>query len=203
MVAEALAGGLVDFPAIMRSMQEELLTERLRLRPWKLDDLVPLADIFAKPEVWRFPFGRGFSPVETKSYLDRRIELQARGILPPSAVEERKTGRLLGYLALSPPDWLPEVMPAFEIGWRLDPPYWGKGLATEGARVLLDYGFRELELPEVLSIYEPANVASGRVMEKLGLLFDHESRHPYFGTPIHIHRLTRSEWERTQESVQQ
>jgi RimJ/RimL family protein N-acetyltransferase len=60
---------------------------------------------------------------------------------------------LLGYITLSPPDWLPEVMPTVEIGWRLDPIVWGQGLASEGAEALLAYGFDELALPEILSIY--------------------------------------------------
>jgi RimJ/RimL family protein N-acetyltransferase len=166
----------------------------LRIRDWAHDDLAPLCEIFARPEVWQFPFGRGLSAEETETYLDRKIETQEAGIASPSAAEERSTGRLIGYIALSPPDWLPEVMPSVEIGWRLDPSSWGRGLATEGARALLGYGFREMALSEILSIYEPDNVASGRVMRKLGMSFDRETRHPWFDRTLHIHHLSRAEW---------
>lgn len=175
-------------------MTEEILTERLRMRPFRIDDLEALTEIFAKPDVWRFPFGRGFTDEETEAFLHNRIDRQGRPGNSPGAVEERATGRLLGYIHLTPPEWLPEVMPAVEIGWRLDPGWWGRGLATEGARAVLGYGFEVMGLAEVLSIYEPANRASGRVMERLGMGLARETRHPYFGVELRIHRLTREDW---------
>lgn len=173
----------------------EVLTDRLRIRDFTGDDLDALSAVFAKPDVWRFPFGRGLDTDETRAFLERKTEGQADGTASPSAVEERSTGRLLGYVALASPYWLPEVLPAVEIGWRLDPPFWGRGLATEGAGALLAYGFRHMGLTEILSIYEPDNVASGRVMLRLGMRFQRATVHPYFGTPLHIHRITLAEWE--------
>jgi RimJ/RimL family protein N-acetyltransferase len=180
-------------------MIREVLTARLRIRDWTPDDLDSLVQIFSKPEVWRFPFGRGLDAGETETYLRRKVEAQDAGIASPSAMEDRSTGRLLGYVALSPPEWLPEVMPAVEIGWRLDPSFWGKGLATEGARALLAYGFRQMALTEILSIYEPENDASGRVMQRLGMRFDREMLHPYFARPLHIYRMSLEEWEAAQD----
>lgn len=176
----------------------EILTERLRIRPFRAEDLPALAEIFAKPEVWRFPFRRGLTVEETGQFLEARIERQAQPGTSPGAAEDRDSGRLLGYIHLTPPDWLPEVMPAVEIGWRLDPAWWGKGLATEGARAVLAHGFTAMDLPEILSIYEPENTASGRVMERIGMRPDHDTRHPYFDVPLRVYRLTRGEW-RSQE----
>ena len=174
---------------------EEILTSRLRLRHWSSDDLEALTEIFAKPDVWRFPFGRGFSAQETEAFLIRRIAAQDDPGASPAAAEERETGRLIGYVGLSVPVWLPEVLPAVEVGWRLDPPYWGRGLASEGARASLAYGFDEMGLSEVLSIYQPDNVASGRVMERVGIGFDRETRHPTSGIVLRIHRVTRRQWK--------
>jgi len=176
-------------------MGDELLTARLRIRFWNIDDLEPLVAIFAKEEVWRFPFGRGFTREETAGYLTRRIDWQEAGRTGPSAAEDRDSGRLLGYIALSLPEWLPEVMPAVEIGWRLDPAVWGQGLAAEGARAVLDYGFSELALEEILAIYEPANLASGRVIEKLEMPFQRDTVHPMFDRALRIHGLSRAQWE--------
>ena len=176
-------------------MVDEILTERLRLRPWRKEDLTPLAEIFARPEVWRFPFGRGFTVEESEAYLTRVIERQDSASSSPAAAEERGTGRLIGYVALTPPTWFPAIMPTVEIGWRLDPGHWGRGLATEGARAVIDHGFREIGLPEILSIYQPENVASGRVMERIGMHFDRDARHPTFGVALRIYRLSRSQWE--------
>lgn len=157
-------------------------------------DLEPLSRIFAKPEVWKYPFDRGWTGEETEGFLRGVLEAQQRDGPRPEAAEERDGGRLLGYIRLSPPTWLPEVMPAVEIGWRLDPAVWRRGLASEGAAALLAYGFDELALPEILSIYEPDNVASGRVMEKIGMRFERDTRHPFFDRPLRIYRLTSEQW---------
>jgi RimJ/RimL family protein N-acetyltransferase len=176
-------------------MLGEVRTPRLQIRPWQPGDLERLVEIFAKPEVWHFPFGRGFTREETEAFLDRGLEHRGSKTPVPAAAVDLATETLIGYITLSVPDYLPEVMPAIEIGWRLDPPYQGQGLATEGARSVLRYGFCEMSLSEILSIYEPDNVASGRVMEKIGMRFSGDTTHPYFGVPLRIYRLTRAEWE--------
>ena len=63
-----------------------------------------------------------------------------------------------------------------EVGWRLDKRFWGKGLATEGAIANLSYGFERLGLTRIISICDPRNKASQRVMEKAGLSFQGEVR---------------------------
>lgn len=179
-------------------MIDELLTERVRLRRWSLDDLEPLTRIFGQPEVWRFPFGRGFTAQETEAFLVRRIREQESGVWVVWAAEHRASGRLIGYIGLSEPHFLPEVMPTVEIGWRLDPAEWGRGLATEGARATLTHGFSALGLDEVVSIYQPENVASGRIMVRLGMRFDRDTRHPSSGLAFRVYRLSRREWESMQ-----
>jgi RimJ/RimL family protein N-acetyltransferase len=174
---------------------DELLTSRLRLRRWRRDDIAALTDVFAKPEVWQFPFGRGFSTEETEAFLAFRIAEQAIGGWSDWAVELRDSGRLIGYFGLSEPHFLPEVMPTVEIGWRLDPVAWGRGLATEGARAALAEGFSNSALHEVVSIYQPENVASGRVMERLGMHFDRDTVHPTRALALRVYRLSRVEWK--------
>ena len=57
------------------------------------------------------------------------------------------------------------------MGWRLDPAYWGRGFATEGAVASVRYGFEELGLERIISITLPENAASRRVMWKAGLTY--------------------------------
>ena len=82
-----------------------------------------------------------------------------------------------------------------EIGWRLDAAYWNRGLATEGARAVLRYGFEELGLHEIVSFTVPANLPSRRVMEKLGMRHDPagDFDHPRLpeGHPLRRHVLYR------------
>lgn len=175
-------------------MEKEAETERLLLCLWRTEDLEPLAQIFAKERVWRYPFKRGWTREETHDFLNRKIdEWQHRGY-SQWAVESKDQAELIGFLGLAPPDFLPEVMPTVEVGWRLDPEWWGRGLATEGGRAALQYAFEILGLREVVSIYEPENVASGRVMERLGMKRFVDTTHPTLGVPLRVYRLTSSEW---------
>lgn len=57
-----------------------------------------------------------------------------------------------------------------DIGYRLLPEYWGQGLATEAARATLEYGFSTLRLAEIVALVLPANTASIRVLDKLGMV---------------------------------
>ncbi len=169
-----------------------LRTERLLVRPWRSDDLEELADLFAHPEVWWFPLRRGFRREETVEFLRVRLnEWEQQGWGLWALVGD---GRLIGYAGFALPTFLPKVMPVPEIGWRLHPEYWGRGLATEAARAALDHGFGDLRFDQVVSIYEPDNVASGRVMERIGMTRDRDTVHPENGLPLRVYRLTADRW---------
>ncbi|HUP86064.1 MAG TPA: GNAT family N-acetyltransferase [Acidimicrobiales bacterium] len=175
-------------------MDKELETERLFLRLWRHDDLEQLAQVFAKEPVWRYPFKRGWTREETRDFLSRKIdEWQLRGF-SQWAVEVKAETQLIGFLGLAPPEFLPEVVPTVEVGWRLDPAWWGRGLATEGGRAALEYGFKTLGLEEIVSIYEPENLSSERVMERLGMKRFTDTTHPSLGVPLRVYKLTSSEW---------
>ena len=73
---------------------------------------------------------------------------------------------------------------------------WGRGLATEGARAVLAHGFSSPGLDEVVSIYQPENAASGRVMVRLGMRFDRDTRHPTRGVAVRVlPAVTGRQWE--------
>ncbi len=65
-------------------------------------------------------------------------------------------------------------MPEFnetDIGFRFLPQYWGKGIATEVSKEIIKYGFEVLKLERIIGIADPENIASCRVLEKIGLKF--------------------------------
>ena len=110
------------------------------------------------------------------------------------AAELTDTGTLIGYVGLSAPAFLPEIMPTVEVGWRLDPDYWGKGLATEGAEATLGFGFDDLGLDHVVSITEPENWRSERVMKRLGMTHQLDTCHPELDMALRVYRLAREAW---------
>jgi RimJ/RimL family protein N-acetyltransferase len=85
---------------------------------------------------------------------------------------ERASGELVGYVGLNRD--LIDGEPAVEIGWSISPERWGEGLAPEAGDGCLDWAFDVAELDRVVSFTMRDNVASRRVMEKLGLRYSHD-----------------------------
>lgn len=169
-------------------------TERLRLRPWSPDDLDAMAAIFALPAVSWYPFGRGLTRDETRGFVDRHVRQWEVHGFGSWAVELRGEPGLIGYVGLSTVNWLPAVMPAVEVGWRLHPTHWGRGLATEGGRASLRYGFEDVGLDRIIGIFVPENVASGRVMAKLGMQPFLTATDPTFGSRLEVREITAAAW---------
>lgn len=173
----------------------DIQTPRLRLRRLVEDDLDTLAAIYADPEVMRY--------IRDGTVRDRRQTAEHLARISQSwqelgfgllGVEVRETGQLAGWAGLAVPEFLPEVMPAVEIGWRLARPYWGLGFATEAARAVLQFAFADRGMDRLVSIRHVDNRASGRVMEKLGMRLDRRTQVPPEGRPVAVHALTREEW---------
>jgi RimJ/RimL family protein N-acetyltransferase len=154
----------------------DVRTERLELRRMQPGDLDALAEVFAVREVWQFPYGRGFTRAETGEFLDAQLRAWETNGFGLWIARERD--RTLGFVGLSVPLFLPEVLPAVEVGWRLHPDAWGQGYASEAARAALREGFETLGLEEICSIPQSINPASYRVCERIGMAFAREVRIP-------------------------
>jgi len=83
-----------------------------------------------------------------------------------------------------------EFSDRMEIGWHLAEPYWGKGLATEAAQALVDYGFDVLGLEAIWAVALPDNRASLAVMERLGMRYV-ETTDRYYGEEGILYSITR------------
>jgi RimJ/RimL family protein N-acetyltransferase len=172
----------------------ERLTERLRLRTWRGADLDPLVAMDGDPEVMRY-IGDGSTRTREQlagALARERERWQERGF-GLLAVEVRETGEFAGWVGLAVPEFLPEVLPAVEIGWRLRREHWGRGYATEAAREVLAFGFGEAGLEEIISIADVRNQASLRVMAKLGMRPKHRTTVPRSGQSVQVTAITRTE----------
>lgn len=172
-----------------------LTTERLVLRPFTADDLPALTVLHAEESFWWYPLRRGMSEAETKDFLARVMERYDSDGFGLEAVEERASGTMIGWAGLAVPHFLPQILPAVEVGWRLAGSHRGQGLATEAGSTAVDWGFTEGGLERIVSIYEPENAASGRVMERLGFTFERMTTGPDRGLTVHVTELTRQRWE--------
>jgi len=131
---------------------------------------------------------------ETRAFMNRVLDHYASDVAGMSAAVVKESGELAGWLGLAVPHFLPEILPSVEVGWRLGERFRGRGYATEGAAAAIGYGFDVIGLDRLVSIFEPANVASGRVMEKLGFEPERDTSDPHTGAPLLVRELTRAQW---------
>lgn len=172
----------------------ELRTDRLLLRRWLPEDRTPFARLNADARVVEFLPGP-LSREESDAWADRiEAHFQEHGF-GLWAVEIPGVTPFAGFIGLSIPRFEAHFMPCVEIGWRLAAEHWGRGYATEAARLVLDHGFRSLALSEVVSFAPAINHRSRAVMERLGMRhdpaddFDHPARPG--GHPLQPHVLYR------------
>jgi RimJ/RimL family protein N-acetyltransferase len=176
----------------------ELRTPRLLLRQWRDEDLAALIPMYADAEVMRYiADGQTRTAAETAEHLERMRRHWEEHGFGLFASELLETGELVGWVGLAVPLFLPEVLPTVEIGWRLARQHWGQGLATEGARAALRFGLVDRELGRLVSIREADNVASGRVMDKLGMSFDRATVVPATGKPVEVYAIDRAQYDAT------
>ncbi len=172
-----------------------LTTERLVLRPFSHDDLDALVPIHAEESFWWYPLRAGMGEGETKEFLDRviaRYETDGFGV---EALVDRDSGAMIGWAGLAVPHFLPEILPAVEVGWRLAEAHRGRGIATEAGSAAVRWGFTEGGLDRIVSIYEPENAASGRVMQRLGFTHWRTTAGTLRGDTVDVMELTRARWE--------
>jgi len=169
-------------------------TARLRLRDWRDQDREPFHRITSDPLVMEY-FPAPLSREESGALIDRIKAHQAQHGFTFFAAELRHTAQFIGFIGMVYTPFEAPFTPCVEIGWRLAAESWGQGLATEGARAVLQFGLDELKLPEIVALTVPANRRSRRVMEKLGMIYDpaDDFEHPGLppGHPLRPHVLYR------------
>ena len=188
-----------------------LETERLTLRPWRMDDAADAQALFtyaSSPDVgpaagWQ-PLGIPFDAYRTEESADIiRAVLSAPETY---AVVLKRTDEPIGSIGLQKP--CASVIgtpgyqtPALEIGYWIGKPYWGQGLIPEASRALMRHGFEDLDLQAIWGTHDVENVKSSRVMDKLGLRLVRVQPHVHMELLGDVWRdeavrcITREEWE--------
>lgn len=168
-----------------------LETDRLTLRMLRESDFDSYAEMCGDSDVMRY-IGDG-KPLErwmawrNMAQMIGHWSLRGYGLL---AVEERSSGLFVGRVGF----WNPDGWPGFEVGWALHRSFWGRGFATEAARVCLEAAFTRLQQSEVISLIHPENARSIQVAERIGehLVGPIE----VVGKSALMFRITRAEWQR-------
>jgi ribosomal-protein-alanine N-acetyltransferase len=152
-------------------MSKILETPRLVLRHQILSDLDELWALYCDPEITKY------IPDAPRTREEAREELEWHKNGHPRnrnlglwATVYKENGKFIGRCGLLP--WEIEGHQEVEVAYTIARAYWGQGLATEAAGAILQYGFRQLHLPRLVSLIEPGNAASQKVAEKIGMRFE-------------------------------
>jgi RimJ/RimL family protein N-acetyltransferase len=145
-------------------------TERLRMRPYRLDDFKDCAAMWADPAVVRYIGGKRFTEEEVWAKMLRYAGLWSLMGFGYWAIEERASGDYVGEIGFA--DFKRDIKPSLagmpELGWVLISRVHGRGYATEAVRAALDWGARRFGAARTTCLIHPENLASIRVAEKSG-----------------------------------
>ena len=149
-------------------MASTIYTSRLTLRPLEQADAEVLLRIYQTDGVLRY-FPPSTSPTLEK-IQNSILRLQEHwdnhgygrwGIIPSGE------NQIIGWAGLH---FIPELNET-EVGYLLDKPYWGRGIATEAARASIEFGFKDGQLNHIIALVAPENIPSRRVVEKCDLTY--------------------------------
>lgn len=166
-------------------------TARTRIREFQLSDIPGLARILGDPSVMEFSSKGPLTEEDTLQFIAWCIDSYRQHGHGPWALTEKQSGALIGFcgLSLENVDGVEEI----EIGYRLAKDQWGKGLATEAATRVIEYGFSDLNINSIIGIVSPRHTASLRVLAKLGFHSFYETR--FSGWDVRIYRQNRQDWQ--------
>lgn len=170
--------------------RDELVTPRLLLRRFRDEDEPAMAAINRDPEVTRH-LNRAVDEPAVAAFcglVAGHWEAHGFGFYAVEAREPDLRGRLIGFVGVAYPAFLPELAERPELGWRLAHAAWGRGLATEGATAARDDAFDRLGLSELISIIHPDNARSQRVARKLGMAIERQVHNPVIDRAVDLWR---------------
>ena len=167
-------------------MRTILETLRVRLREFTMNDLDVVALMMADKEQMRFPQTR--TRDETQVWIEDNLGFYQQHGFGFWLMESVGDGRFLGYCGIRPGWWqragdttaTTHAMPLegpedIEMGWHTKKRFWRQGLATEAATACRDLAFTRFEIPRLVATIDPANIASVKVAEKIGMQLENET----------------------------
>ena len=146
-------------------------TRRLRIEPLKKENWKELLSLDCDPQVMKYIHdGAVRDEAAVKAYVARALEFsEMTGVGGYFTLWEKERDQFVGWVCLRPET---EEGLRYEVGYRLLPTFWGKGLATEAALAMVKKGFLDWQVPSIFAIAYGENRGSVRIMEKVGLRFE-------------------------------
>ncbi len=173
-------------------MVYELTTERLELRPLTFDEVDEFHGICAGEKFRRYMFDNEAIALEVAaSFIAKSNNYFARSGYGLWGVRERGKTLLIGFCGF----WFFHEPPELELLYGIAEAYWGMGFAVEAAEAIMQYGFETLGFDRIQASTDTPNLASLRVMQKLGMKFS--QRQTLSGLDTTFYTITREEFAST------
>ena len=174
--------------AAVKAVTSELETPRLRLRPYRREDLDLFAALYADPEVTAMTKLGSLTRGQAEATFDGYLADWRHNVFGMCAAFHKDTGAFAGECGLFVMDRTGELALRYAFHKR----FWGQGLASEAAQSIVDHAFRRLGLAHLVSFVGMPNVASHRVMRKLGFAAERRERLPH--VELQIYGATAEAW---------
>jgi RimJ/RimL family protein N-acetyltransferase len=162
-------------------------TDRLILRPFQLEDFEAVYEFGSNKEVQKYTGDAMINSLDAAKDLIQNVwfkDYQEYGYGRWATIYKPEN-KLIGFAGLKYLSSMDET----DIGFRFLPEYWGKGIATEASKEILKYGFEHLSLERIIGIAMPENIASNKVLTKLGLSFYKTDAYENYGGAYNWYKI--------------
>ena len=191
-----------------------LSTQRLTIRPFVEGDVPAMAEVLGDADVMRFSESGPLNEVEVSNWIGEQVKAYSLsryfgrwaicenagshaigyvGLTQDegrTAEREAESARAIGYVKLAQEKGLTAAREA-ELGFRLARRSWGKGYATEVAQAVVEAAFGTDKVDRLIGIVDPHNVASVRVLQKLGMSYARPISFAGYDYPDHLYVLVK------------
>ncbi|MBI2520245.1 MAG: GNAT family N-acetyltransferase [Bdellovibrio sp.] len=177
-------------------------TERIYLREFEKGDELNLLELDSDPDVMRYLTNgqpSTFEQVSAGLYRIFTLYEKHQHRLGFWVAVEKSTGSFMGWFLFRPCKLRPDDLRVIELGYRLKKEFWGRGFATEMSKAIIDKGFREYEIDIIFAKTMKLNLASQKVMKKIGMLYEKdfiESEFPGANKEAVRYSMTREQWNK-------
>ena len=173
-------------------MITKIETERFFMRHFETEDASALFEMESIPEVHTYLGKQPLTDINQMHEVIKGVKAQyKKNKIGRMLVLDKKTNELVGWSGLKLEEKI-RPFAYYDIGYRFKPQHWGKGIATETALASLKLGFETLKLPEICGAADVENLASCRVLQKIGLKFTEQFT--FEGTLCNFYRLRKEDW---------
>ena len=176
-----------------------LETDRLLLRPLELSDAEAMFAMDKNPEVhkylWQTPVQKVEEVIKVIHYVNEQYK---RNNIGRFATILKETGEFIGWTGIKFVDDHIENGNTnfYDYGYRLAEPFWGKGYAFEAASAVMHFGYDKLKLKRIVGLTSAGNMASVKVLNRLGLQFEKMVQMPSSADSIQLYS-----WRQTKNVI--